>query len=55
MWQNTVTYTVGGKTYNRQEKLSSLKGCPAIGAVGWAFIYLAIAMVVLAIGVAVRD
>ena len=50
MWQNTLTYTVDGKTYHRQEKLSKLQGCPTIGAVGWVFIGLAAFIVVVAVG-----
>ena len=50
MWQNTLTYTVGGKIYHKQEKLSKLQGCPAIGAVGWVFIGLAAFVVAMSIG-----
>jgi hypothetical protein len=50
VWQNTVTFTLGGKTYNRQEKLSTLRGCPSIDAVGWVFIGLAVFVVVMGVG-----
>ena len=50
VWQNTVTYTLGGLTYNRQEKLSTLRGCPSIDAVGWVFIGLAVFVVVMGVG-----